>query len=471
MGAHHTTKNNKITWIQTVHEAKKQLQTKYRTSHGVIGKGAFGKVYKGTSLHSSKTKVAIKAFKKKQLYESDIKAVEQEINVLSCLDHPNIVKYYEAIIDDKNIYIVTEFVKGQTLTEKIRKDKRPFREEEAMSILHQLASSINHCHSKGIVHRDIKPANIMIDEKMNVTLIDFGLSKDYSKKKLLESSAGSPLYMAPEVMDSKYTEKWDVWSFGVIMYILLSNNMPFTGKTVEEILNEARCCDLALDTKLWDSISHEAIDLISRTICVDTKHRLDIKQVLAHDWFNQISGDSTDDSNPEAEREILDSLWNFSNESLFKRACLNLLAHNIKLYPNNTIKQDFFWMDTKNNGMISSYEIKNAFDKTVGEISDKDAKQIIEAVDLSGDNHITYTEFWLAAMAQSELLSLKNIQILFKIIDSNNVGYITKDDMLREFSKICRSSSFNSKSIFRDVGINKNSTITFIDFKYMLTST
>lgn len=470
MGAHQTSKNNRIYSIQHVDEAKKQLQTKYRTSHGIIGKGAFGKVYKGTSLHSSKTKVAIKTFKKKQLWDSGIKAIEQEISVLSWLDHPNIVKYYEAILDDKNIYIVTEYVEGQTLAEKIKKSKQPMTEEEAVNILHQLASAINHCHSKGIVHRDIKPANIMIDERMNITLIDFGLSKSYSKKRLLKSTAGSPLYMAPEIMDEKYNEKWDVWSFGVIMYILLSNFMPFTGTTAEEIIKDAWNCDLALDSKFWDSISSEAIDLISRTIVVDPKDRLDIKQVLGHEWFNQIRDDSTDDSNPEDERQILKSLRNFSNESLFTKACLNLLAHNIKLKPNNMIKQDFFWMDEKNNGMISKDELKNSFDKSNVEISDAEVKKIIEAIDLSGDNHITYSEFCLAAMDKSELLSSKNVKILFKIIDNNNDGYVTKDDIIREFWKVCNSPSFNSKLIFKDAGLTKNSKITFDDFKQMLNS-
>jgi Ca2+-binding EF-hand superfamily protein len=172
--------------------------------------------------------------------------------------------------------------------------------------------------------------------------------------------------------------------------------------------------------------------LISRTIVVDPKDRLDIKQVIGHEWFNQIRDDSTDDSNPEAERQILKSLRNFSKESLFTKACLNLLTHNIKLKTSNMIKSDFFWMDEKNNGMISKDELKNSFDKSNVETSEAEVKRIIEALDLSGDNHITYTEFCLAAMDKSELLTSKNIKILFKIIDINNDGYVTKDDMVSE---------------------------------------
>jgi serine/threonine protein kinase len=164
-------------------------------------------VYKGTSLSNSKHKVAIKSFKKKNLYESDSKAIEAEVSVLSKLDHPNIVRFYEAVADEHRIYIVTEYIEGETLAQKLKRMKGRFHEEEAAYILHQLIGAINHCHTNNVVHRDIKPDNIMIDADLNVTLIDFGLSKVFSKKRILKSKAGSPLYMAPEIANEKYTDK------------------------------------------------------------------------------------------------------------------------------------------------------------------------------------------------------------------------------------------------------------------------
>jgi len=128
------------------------------------------------------------------------------------------------------MYIVTDFIQGKTLAQKLLEDDVPFNEAEAAYILNQLASAINHCHSKNIIHCDIKPENIMIDENNNVTLIDFGLSKIYSKK-LLEFSCGTPAYMAPECLMKKYTDKCDVWSFGIILYILMTGRLPFEGDT------------------------------------------------------------------------------------------------------------------------------------------------------------------------------------------------------------------------------------------------
>lgn len=240
MGANNTTKTNQVFVCEESIDAKKILQTRYRISHGIIGKGAFAKVYKGTSLSNPKLKVAIKAFKKNNLFEADIKAIEAEVKVLSTLDHPNIVRYYESIADSKHLYIVTEYIEGETLAKRLTKTQKPFSEEDAAFILHQLASAIYHCHSNNIVHRDIKPDNIMIDKDLNITLIDFGLSKVFSKKKLLRSKAGSPLYMAPEISQEKYSNKVDTWSFGILMYILLSARLPFSGRTPEEVIKQAK---------------------------------------------------------------------------------------------------------------------------------------------------------------------------------------------------------------------------------------
>mmetsp|Transcript_9997 Transcript_9997/g.11360 ORF Transcript_9997/g.11360 Transcript_9997/m.11360 type:complete len:331 (-) Transcript_9997:490-1482(-) len=329
MGATNSSKKFRITNCNQAGEARAKLLTKYKISHGVIGRGAFGKVYKGSSLSNSKNKVAIKVFKNKQLFEDDIKAIEAEIKVLSQLDHPNIVKYYESFADEGGMYIVTELIKGETLSQKIEKECTGFNDSDAAKIVHQLASALNHCHSKNIIHRDIKPDNVIIDDRLNVTLLDFGLSKNFSMKKALKSAAGTPTYMAPECMLRDYNEKVDVWSLGVLMYVLLTGKLPFTGNLPSKILKKALKCNLGL--RKFKNISAEAKNLLESIITPNAKKRLSIKEVLAHEWFDILKDDTTDDSFDESEISVLKTLTNFSNEAKFTKACMKLLTANIKI--------------------------------------------------------------------------------------------------------------------------------------------
>ena len=207
MGAQQSNKKLRITKLKESGEARKKLQEKYKMSHGLIGKGAFGKVYKGSFIENSSHKVAIKVFKDSQLFDDDIKTVEAEIKVLCQLDHPNIVKYYETFADESSMYIVTEYIKGRTLSKEINEGKDSYNEADIAKIISQVASALNHCHSKGITHRDVKLDNIMVDDQLNVTLLDFGLSKTFTKKRALKSAAGTPSYMAPECFLKSYDEK------------------------------------------------------------------------------------------------------------------------------------------------------------------------------------------------------------------------------------------------------------------------
>lgn len=152
----------------------------------------------------------------------------------------------------------------------------------------------------------------MIDSDLNVTLIDFGLSKVFSKKKLLKSKAGSPLFMAPEIINEKYSNKCDIWSFGVLMYIMLSGRLPFSGTTPAEVMKQARECELAFDSEFWRSTSQEAKDLIKKTININVKERYSCQQVLEHEWFDLVRDDTTDDSNVNTEEHVLESLRNFN---------------------------------------------------------------------------------------------------------------------------------------------------------------
>ena len=152
----------------------------------------------------------------------------EEVAILHSLDHPNIVKYYETYNDQKYIYLVMEYITGMPLFEKITKqENQTFGEHQAARYMRGLFQAINHCHAQNIVHRDIKPDNIMITADNTVRLIDFGLSKATKNNKNMTTVAGTPFYMAPEVLEGSYSAKADIWSLGVLLYTLVCGYLPF----------------------------------------------------------------------------------------------------------------------------------------------------------------------------------------------------------------------------------------------------
>lgn len=172
-----------------------------------MGAGSFGKVFLSESIADSSFKVAIKVLNKAKL-KDNLEAIKEEVRILTKLDHPNIVKYYETYDDAKYMYLVMEYCNGGELFDKIAKQKdQMFNESEAATIMKKLLRAINHCHATGVVHRDIKPENIMYGRDGEIKLIDFGLSKTMtSKHAQLTTIAGTPYYMAPEVINGDYTQ-------------------------------------------------------------------------------------------------------------------------------------------------------------------------------------------------------------------------------------------------------------------------
>jgi len=203
----------------------------------VLGSGSFGKVFLATATNDPNFKVAIKAIPKKKLGKN-LKAIKQEINILWKLDHPNIVKYHETYENDEFLYIVMEYCSGGDLFDLITKRSKgePLKESVIAEIMKDLLLAINHCHENKVVHRDIKAENVMVGEDGTIKLIDFGLScQNTSKQSKMSDIVGTPYYVAPEVLKGNYSSKCDLWSLGVLFYILLSGYLPFNGETASDV--------------------------------------------------------------------------------------------------------------------------------------------------------------------------------------------------------------------------------------------
>lgn len=252
----------------------------------MLGSGGFGEVF---LCHHKKSGAerAVKVVNKNPFDDRDDKAVLHEFNVVRKLDHPNILKMYNLYQDESYFYIVTDIYKGGELFDEIIK-RTKFTENDAAELMTSLLSCINYCHQNGLVHRDLKPENILLEENMemdDMKVIDFGLAARFQPGEKLRESVGTIYYMAPEVLERDYDSKVDIWSAGVICYILLAGYPPFDGDTDADIEKAISKGQYKFSGRVWDGISDAAMDFIQELLTYDPSERPSAERALQHPWL------------------------------------------------------------------------------------------------------------------------------------------------------------------------------------------
>lgn len=261
-----------------------------------LGKGSFATTKLATA--KDKSLWAAKVLNKRTMSEEDLKAFKQEITILKVLDHPNVCWTREIFEDRNNYYVICELMTGGELFDRIV-EKEYYTEKEAAICISDICKALVYCHDRGIVHRDLKPENIMYaNMKANsaVKVVDFGLSTRAAHgESSMKTACGTPEYVAPEVISKKpYTNKCDMWSVGVIMYILLCGYPPFGEENSRLLYRKIRSADIDFPPEDWHCISKEAHSLVNSLIVVDIDKRLSAKQVLEHPWMvKMLPGDYT----------------------------------------------------------------------------------------------------------------------------------------------------------------------------------
>lgn len=251
----------------------------------VLGTGAFSQVRLAESKESGKM-YAIKIIDKKALKGKE-DSLENEIRVLKRLDHINVVKLLEAYESRTCVYLVMELVTGGELFDRIV-EKGSYSEKDAADLIKQVLSAVAYMHEEGVVHRDLKPENLLYyspDADSKIMISDFGLSK-MEESGVMATACGTPGYVAPEVLAQKpYGKAVDVWSIGVISYILLCGYPPFYDENDANLFAQILKGEFEFDSPYWDDISDEAKDFIRSLMCVNVEHRLTCHTALEHCWI------------------------------------------------------------------------------------------------------------------------------------------------------------------------------------------
>ncbi len=259
----------------------------------VLGKGKFGLVRLGIHKESGR-KVAIKIINKKLVSLLDLEQVKTEVEILKIAQHPYIIRLYDVFENEKYIYIIMEHCAGGDLFSYIEKRGFQLKETRAAQIIHKLSTAIYYLHQYGIVHRDLKPENILMTndtEEADIRLLDFGLGKIIGPNEFCTEPFGTFSYAAPEVLLEKpYNFKADLWTIGIITYLLVAGFLPFDDENSEkEIARQTVYEPTPFPNSVWKNISSEAKAFVNNLLNKDPNKRMNIKQILEHPWLKKYS--------------------------------------------------------------------------------------------------------------------------------------------------------------------------------------
>ena len=443
----------------------------------ILGEGSFGLVYLGKHKISGVER-AIKNINKDKahLTAEEEKTLKKEINILKTLDHPNIMKVYEYFDNPDCFTIVSELCTGGELF-KIIEDHR-LKENAGKYVMKQLLSAVAFCHKNGIIHRDLKPENILLEEKeeetkeyFTIKVIDFGTSGMGKKGQKYNEVIGTPFYIAPEVLNNNYDEKCDMWSCGVILYVMLSGEPPFYGDNDDEIYNQILTTEVKFEEKEWDGISEEAKDLIRKLLNKNNKERLSAVEALNHPWIKSMDMRGINFLSIDTLKDIVSNLFKYNAVQILQQASIAFIVHNlIKRNMTKELRKCFIQFDTNGDGRLDKQELINGLkfmDKNNN--LEQEVERVMNIIDVDGNGFIEYEEFLRASLDIQKILTEENIKIVFNLFDPDGTGKITPS----ELKKVLGHNAYEVSDevwaqIIDDIDLDKDGVISFNEFRHML---
>ena len=430
-----------------------------------LGKGGYGKVYKVKNIKTGEIRAC------KHLSKQNVKNLEKfrrEIEILKKMDHPNIIKLYEVYESERSLYLVMELCNGGEIFDRIIEhiqNKKMYSEKDSAKIFEQVMSCIQYCHNKNICHRDLKPENLLYlnagsEENNRIKVIDFGLSQACDR---LKTKVGTAYYVSPEILSGNYTQLCDIWSAGVILYILLSGDPPFNGPNDNYIYTKISQMKFSFPENKWKNISNDAKDLICHML-VPESERYTAEQVLAHPWFKNAS------DVPLSAIEFNDKnmFMNFVNGSFIKKMGLMFIASRFDENEINNLKNVFSAFDTGKDGQISFEELKKGLlEIKSSHLTEEELKKIFDSIDVDKNGKIDYTEFIASTMEGAKYYKNERLLEAFESFDKDGSGQITKGELL-ETLKAEKCQEKEIEKFIKAVDKDGNGKISIDEFRQLM---
>uniref|UniRef100_A0A0C9RZ49 non-specific serine/threonine protein kinase n=1 Tax=Wollemia nobilis TaxID=56998 RepID=A0A0C9RZ49_9CONI len=431
-----------------------------------LGQGQFGTTYLCTEIATGKEYACKSIPKRKLISREDVEDVRREIQIMHHLSgHPNVVTIKGAYEDSLHVNIVMELCAGGELFDRII-ERGHYSERKAAELTRIIVGVVEACHSLGVMHRDLKPENFLLankDDDLSLKAIDFGLSVFFKPGQVFGDVVGSPYYVAPEVLLKHYGPEADVWTAGVILYILLSGVPPFWAETQQGIFEAVLRGHIDFESEPWPSISDSAKDLIRKMLTKVPADRISAHEVLCHPWICK-DGVAPDESLDPA---VLSRLKQFSAMNKLKKMALRVIAESLSEEEIAGLREMFKAMDTDNSGSITFEELKAGLQRYGSNMKESEIRALMDAADVDNDGSIDYGEFIAATFHLNKLEREEHLFAAFSYFDKDASGYITVD----ELQQACVEHHMNDvpiEEIIREVDQDNDGRIDYNEFVAMM---
>ncbi|XP_051177536.1 calcium-dependent protein kinase 8 [Lolium perenne] len=436
---------------------------------GELGRGEFG-VTKLCTDSATGARMACKSISKRKLRTPiDVEDVRREVEIMRHMPpHPNIVSLSAAYEDEDAVHLVMELCEGGELFDRIVA-RGHYTERAAAAVTRTIVEVVQTCHRNGVIHRDLKPENFLYASKKEsspLKAIDFGLSVFFRPGERFTEIVGSPYYMAPEVLKRNYGPEIDVWSAGVILYILLCGVPPFWAETEQGVAHAIIRSVVDFKREPWPRVSEPAKDLVKRMLDPNPLTRLTAAQVLEHPWLH----DSKKNPDIQLGDAVRAKLQQFSAMNKLKKKALRVIAEHLSLEEVADIKEMFDNMDVGKNGKLTFEEFKAGLRKLGNKMHDSDLRMLMDAADVDKNGTLDYGEFVTVSVHVKKISSEKHIQEAFSFFDKNKSGYIEIEELREALTDELEGPADEDiiSSIIHDVDTDKDGKISFEEFAAMM---
>jgi calcium-dependent protein kinase len=436
-----------------------------------LGEGSYGSVSKCNNKSTGVTR-AVKSISKTQM--KNIERFKQEIAIMKIMDHPNICKLYESFEDHRNIYLVLELCTGGELFDRII-DAGHFTEQQAATVMQHMFRAIFYMHENHICHRDLKPENFLFTtkeaiEKCQLKVIDFGLACKYHQDQVLTTKAGTPYYVAPQVLAGKYDQSSDLWSLGVIMYVVLCGYPPFYGETDADVLAKVRLGNFSFNAADWKSVSEDAKNLIRNLLKMNPRDRYTAEQALNHVWVRNKAPAA---KQVDLKLGIVENMKGFRSQNKLKKAALHVIASQLGEAQIKALRDTFMALDENGDGLLTVNEMKEGLGRCGLKEIPADLQQIMEEVDSDGSGVIDYTEFLAATLDKKVYMAEDVCWQAFRLFDRNGDGKISKQEiqLVLNDDEVKSTAAKDLAEIMKEIDTNGDGEIDFEEFMGMMRGT
>jgi len=418
----------------------------------------------------------------KTLSLSRLNAFVNEAGMLAGLDHPNIIKLHEAFEDHRQVYVALELCSGGDLFDTII-EQSSFGEADASFVMLQILRAVFYLHSQCIAHRDLRPENFLfMDANAEIVhntlkLVDAKNAKRFTKHgpvtAHMKTRVGTPLYMAPEVHNGRYTEKCDMWSCGVLLYILLSGMPPFEGDDDAAIVHNSKKCEISFDLPEFSKVNSHAKDLILSLCTLNYWKRLSAQDALSNPWVQQPDSVISPESIVSGDT-FMKRLQGFSSVSKFKMKAMQVIAHRLDDDSIAKMKASFHELDKDGDGNITLEELEEAVAK-IGISDCPDITAIFQKLDTDGNGLISYTEFLASMIDTKSIITEDTCWQAFQIFDKDGSGTISLDEFIQmmqekhdDLSKVSNVATDDLINAFNEADTDGSREISFDEFLDMM---